>query len=94
MMKAVSTALLVALIWGLPIYGQIYNQLYPSYESALGVAYAWAIGVGVGMALTPIWALVAQWVPAMRFNPYVVAVAWLGLLFGAIFASGGHLSRF
>ena len=47
--------LVVFLSWSLPLYGLIYNSLYPSYESALGVTYSFALGCGVHFLTILLW---------------------------------------
>ena len=37
-------SVVIVLSWAFPLYGVFYNQLYPSYESALGVAYGFFAG--------------------------------------------------
>lgn len=91
-MKALVTAIMVALIWGSPAYALVHNRAAPSYESALGVAYAWMIGLAIGVLVTPIVGALSVRFQALRFNAYVVAAAWLSLLAAAPVANSGQFS--
>ena len=52
---AAGLSLVLLLAWALPLYGITYNQLYPSYGSALGVAYGFILGCIVHFVLLLVW---------------------------------------
>lgn len=54
-MQRIGFALILILSWGLPLFGLINNRLYPSYGSALGVAYALGIGCLIHVVLFVGW---------------------------------------
>ena len=54
-MSSFGFVIVLFLSWALPVYGVIYNQLYPSYESALGVAYGFLLGCIVHFLMLLLW---------------------------------------
>lgn len=84
--------LVLALSWALPVYGVVYNQLNPSFESGLGVAYAFAIGCVVHLLLGAIW------IAANRKQPHkkrlsMLLTSFCILILLAIISNGGALSK-
>lgn len=53
-------AVVLLLSWAIPLYAVIYNQSYPSYESALGVAYGFLAGSVVHFVLLLLWMAVRR----------------------------------
>lgn len=53
-----STLIALVISWLLPAWAIINNRLAPSYESALGVAYAMAIGLAVHIVVVIVWCII------------------------------------
>ena len=70
----VNIALIIAIVisWALPVWAVLNNQLHPSYESALGVAYGFLLGFVVHIVVLLIWVIVRR--SAMG------SVEWIALL--------------
>lgn len=91
-MKYLTAGLAAALVWAPPLYAIAHNQLAPSYESALGVAYAWVFGALVGLVAALVLGVASARWPGARPSAYAAAGAWLLLLAGFPFANSGGFS--
>lgn len=71
--------------WALPIYAVIYNRTYPSYESALGVAYGFGLGCVIHFVTLFLWVALRrsrlqtlEWVTLLASFGLMVALTTLG----------------
>lgn len=78
--------------WALPIYGVIYNQIYPSYESALGVAYAFFIGCMIHFLLIVLW-LIFKGLNIDKLELIMLVISSIILIVLTIASNNGSLSK-
>ena len=84
--------LVMFLAWALPVYSIVHNQLSPSYESALSVAYGFVIGCIIHLLLLVLWLLIRR--AKVQTLELVVLLASLGaMVVLTIMADSGALSR-
>jgi hypothetical protein len=55
MKKYLPVFIIILISWSLPLYMILNNRLNPSFESALGVAYGFALGCVVHFLLVILW---------------------------------------
>ena len=91
-MRTVSTALLAAVFMGPPFAAIIANRFDPSIGSALGVPYAFLLGLLLGLVATIAVLLASKRWPQIK--PYYLIVTAVGLVTGLLFfvAEQGMLS--
>lgn len=91
--RLAADALIVAAFLGPGLGAIIYNRVHPSYESALGVAYAAMFGFAAGMLTTALVALVGWRFPILRPHMLVAALSALAAFVLFILGDQGMLSR-
>lgn len=71
----------------------IYNRLYPSYESALGFAYAAMFGFAAGIVTTALVAIIGWRFTALRPHVVVAALSALAAFWLFVLSDRGILSQ-
>ena len=90
--SAFGFSLVFILSWGLPVYSVIYNQIYPSYQSALGVAYGFAIGCIIHLLMLVFWMIIRR--SKMTKLELISLLASLVVMIAlTIISDGGSLSK-
>jgi hypothetical protein len=93
-MRTVTTAIVLAAFWGLPMFAVAINQLHPTVGNALGVPYGFLIGFAFGLIAMLVVAIASNWFARLR--PYY-AWLWISALltfFLFLVADQGMFSKF
>ena len=80
------------LCWIFPLYGLIYNQLNPNYQSALGVAYAFVLGCVVH-SLTILFSIVLKRMRFQKSELITLLISFSLMILLTIISNGGYLSK-
>ena len=78
--------------WVLPIFSLINNRLHPSYESALGVAYGFLIGLIIHFLMLLVWLAIRR----SKLKPLeliILLVSFSFLVMLTAIGDSGSLSR-
>lgn len=79
--------------WCLPLYGVIYNQFYPSYESALGLPYLFLFGCLVHLVVLLLWVGIKR--SKLQKSALIALLVSLCLMITlTVLSNAGWLSRF
>ncbi len=82
--------LLVAWVW--PLYSLIYNRLYPSYASALGVAYSFWLGCILHFLMISLWIALRR-SRLQKLEWAIMLASFCVLVVLAVVSDGGALSK-
>lgn len=85
--------IILFLSWAVPLYSLIYNRIYPSYGSALGVAYGFIIGCVIHSFLLIAWLLIRQ-SKIQTFELIILVISLIILILLTFASNSGSLSQF
>jgi hypothetical protein len=85
-------ALSLVLSWVVPFYGVMFNQIHPSYESALGVAYGFFMGCAIHVLIIFLW-LVIKRSKIQKIEVVALLSSFCIMIVLTALSEGGHLSK-
>ena len=59
-MSTLTLIVVLVICWALPLYGVVYNQIHPGYESGLAVAYGFLLGCGIHVLMLLSWVAITR----------------------------------
>ena len=87
-----NTVIILFLSWALPLYGVIYNQIFPSYQSALGVPFGFLFGCVVHFFMLILWIVIRR-SKLQKRELSTLLVSFSVMVMLAVVSDGGSLSK-
>ena len=93
-LNSIHIGLTIALFfcWVFPVYGVIYNQAVPSYESALGVAFTFFLGCIIHLVVLLVWFGIRR-AKAQKIEWKTLLISFCIMIVLTILSNFGWLSR-